>query len=162
MIQQIMKNKFLISLLSLISLSFSTYTSAQEKPNFNKISEEAQQHTLSETQSLKEYTEWSLNYNKKVFEWNYISSIIIFIVMISIIILGIYFALIQFRNSTNHRESKDFQTSIKISANGIEISSSVIGLLTLLISLAFLYLYLENIHQISRIDLEQGSVQDKK
>jgi len=53
-------------------------------------------------------------------------------------------------NNPNGQEENNDEnkTSLKISMAGIEISSSIIGLLILCVSLAFFYLYIANIYPI--------------
>lgn len=96
-----------------------------------------------------------LAYKKKVFYWQFISSVIIFFVVILIVIAGIYFAGKQFwlsvervKERTQANSETDTQTTVKISASGLEIQSSLIGLMILVISIAFFYLYLIHVYPI--------------
>lgn len=54
---------------------------------------------------------------------------------------------------------------MKVGAAGIEVSSSIVGLLILVISLAFFYLYLENVYPVEPVHLQgqfSGDVEDMK
>lgn len=104
-----------------------------------------------------------------------------------LVLSGLRFSYIQFRHGLSHQpqikdnlgdgrednekldvsaqertsitsNTPNFQnTEIQIDKNGIKISSSVIGLITLVISLAFLYLYLVYVHPIKVLNLNSTS-----
>ncbi|NER80453.1 MAG: hypothetical protein F6K42_12925 [Leptolyngbya sp. SIO1D8] len=85
---------------------------------------------------------------ERVMAWHFMSSIIIFFVVLTIIGIGLYFSYLQFKLSVIQRKDKISPSTLKIGRDGFEISSSIIGLLILIISLAFFYLYLENVYPI--------------
>ena len=94
-----------------------------------------------------EYIVWSLEYRQASFNWQYWSTIVIFLGVMAIIGTGLYFSYMQFR-SAKHAQT---QTSIKLGKDGLEISSPVIGLLILFISMGFFYLYLANVYPITEV-----------
>lgn len=131
----------------------------QPEPNFKKIADELEQEQKSQTLYSSEYRKWSLNHTKKIFGFQYISSIIIFFIVLVIVFSGLYFSFIQFKNSLSIKKEIP-SSSMKISMSGIEISSSIVGLFTLLISLIFFYLYLEKVYPVSLINFDQELSQE--
>lgn len=88
-----------------------------------------------------------LDHRQRVFEWQYMSSIIIFFVVITIVLIGLYFSWMQF-----HAKDGDVgQTNVDVSKDGIKVSSPVLGVIILLLSLAFFYLYLVHVYPISEL-----------
>lgn len=94
-----------------------------------------------------DYVVWSLEYRRSSFEWQYWSTIVIFLGIMAIIFSGLYFSYMQFRSARNAQT----QTSVKLGKDGLEISSPVIGLLILFISMGFFYLYLANVYPITEV-----------
>lgn len=86
-------------------------------------------------------------HQRDVFQWQLLSSRILFVIVLVLVIAGIYFAAVQFRRDM--REGKEGATStLKFEKDGIEVSSSVLGVIILVISLVFFYLYLVFIYPI--------------
>lgn len=112
--------------------------------------EEIKQLIRSEEEMIFEYNQWTLNHAKRVFMWNHISSVVIFFTVLIVIFAGLYFSYLQFQNSILPNKDKDTSAStVKLGTGGLEVSSSIIGLLILVISLAFLYLYLDNVYPVT-------------
>ena len=124
----------------------------QERQNINRAIGQLAEEVEQERQNINEYNTWVLRHTKNVFILQYIKSIIIFFVVLIIVFTGLYFSFIQFKRSTNilnsENSNSEINTTLKIGAGSIEVSSSILGLLILVISLAFLYLYLEEVHRI--------------
>jgi len=90
-----------------------------------------------------------------VFRWQALSSIIIFYSVLVLVFAGILFSGIQFYKSMKfagdkEKEGKTNQalTEFEASASGIKVSSPVLGVIILVISLAFFYLYLVYVYPI--------------
>ncbi|MEO0801420.1 MAG: hypothetical protein AAFY57_03985, partial [Cyanobacteria bacterium J06642_2] len=121
---------------------------------------------------------WLEEHYVKVFQWNYMSSIVMFFLVFIVVCSGIVLSYWQFysslsrsgaiaidssedRNSNDDVEhlkksiSDEYRYELEISKAGIKISSSVVGLVTLTISLAFLYLYLAYVHPINILNLQK-------
>jgi hypothetical protein len=111
-------------------------------------------------------------HRQRVFEWQLISSKIIFILVTLLVCSGVYFAALQFHEGMRRRavESarivksttgdgeapaahvEDTQvTTFSASVKGIEVSSPVLGVVILVISLAFFYLYLVYVYPITEL-----------
>jgi hypothetical protein len=89
-----------------------------------------------------------------VFTWQFISSIIIFFIVISLVVIGVYFAWLQFKLALKELEKgkeENLKTDLTVSPKEIKLSSPVLGIIILIISLLFLYLYLIYIYPITEI-----------
>lgn len=88
-----------------------------------------------------------LDHRERVFEWQHNSSIAIFYVVIGIVLIGLYFSWMQF-----HRAKGEVgETTVEASKDGFKVSSPVLGVIILLLSLAFFYLYLVHVYPISEV-----------
>jgi hypothetical protein len=103
-----------------------------------------------------------------IFEWQFLSSKIIFFVVIFLVLTGVYFSGVQFHSSLRRKRAAEPAaasqvsevvktdrggvtqvetavteiTEIEASAKGIKVSSPVLGVIILIISFMFFYLYL--------------------
>lgn len=123
-------------------------------------------------------TEYDINsykHRQSVFEWQHLSSIIIFWVVITIVLSGLLFSGMQFyisfkrasgtvsgkgepdSSSAEKRESLGGVTEFEVSSTGFKVSSSVLGIVILVISLAFFYLYLTHVYPVNEIGGAQAS-----
>lgn len=111
--------------------------------------------TDSETQAIcwkayragLEYYEGGLKQRSRVFEWQHFTTRVIFVVVLILVAIGVYFAWAQFRSG----ESADKNSELEVSLSGIKVSSSVLGVIILVISLVFFYLYLRYVYPISEL-----------
>jgi hypothetical protein len=111
----------------------------------------------------------------RVFEWQLLSSKVIFVIVTLLVSSGIYFAALHFhegrrRGAAQHltaaskavaalAETGNTQvpasnseiTKLSATAKGIEVSSPVLGVVILVISLAFFYLYLVYVYPITEL-----------
>ena len=121
-------------------------------------------------ESMREYYRYrdsGYKHRRAVFDWQLTSSKIIFWVVIVLVAVSIYFSGVQFHSALRwRREEKPakgapseegsasasgLQTSIEAGSGGIKVSSPVLGVIILVISLLFFYLYLVHIYPISEI-----------
>ncbi|WP_158768590.1 hypothetical protein [Paraglaciecola sp. L1A13] len=105
----------------------------------------------------------SFNYYKighehraKVFAWQHFSARIIFFVVLALVAIGIYFAWVQFRldikpNNGSVGTGQEKEHRVELSTSGIKVSSPVLGVIILVLSLAFFYLYLVFVYPIAEI-----------
>ena len=118
------------------------------------------------------YTE-GYRHRQRVFAWQLISSKVIFVLVTVLVFSGIYFAALQFHEGMRLRAEASAKanapgtsatgekkadkpeepqvTKISASEHGIEVSSPVLGVIILVISLAFFYLYLVYVYPISEL-----------
>ena len=95
------------------------------------------------------------------FFWQLLSSIAIFLVVLALVGCGIYFAALQFHRDLPARGARHVEpattppaaiaSSVEITASGVKVSSPVLGVIILVISLAFFYLYLAVVYPIREI-----------
>jgi hypothetical protein len=91
----------------------------------------------------------ALDYNRRVFEWQMVSTQISFFVVIGLVVSGLVFAAIQFRRGMMATQGNpDFSTDLELTAKGLKVSSPVLGVVVLALSLGFFYLYLRHVYPI--------------
>ncbi|PXX89537.1 hypothetical protein DIT71_13475 [Marinobacter vulgaris] len=106
--------------------------------------------------ALKGYYDYrteGYDHRQRVFEWQLLSSRIIFVVVIALVGAGIYFSWLQFRadlKKTGNEGARGVST-LEASTSGIKVSSPVLGVVILVISLLFFYLYLQYVYPIEEI-----------
>jgi hypothetical protein len=91
-----------------------------------------------------------------------VEGVIVFVLVMLMTSAGVYMSYTQFRKGFSQfipdkgaaptPASPDVLTTLKITLTGVEISSSIIGLLVLAVSLAFFFLYLDRVYPIQRLD----------
>lgn len=110
-------------------------------------------------ESVKTYFQYRIfgyQHRQKVFRWQLLSSKIIFGIVISLVVAGIYFSYLQFRKIMHElpadKAGDNLSTKIAIDAKaGGSIDSRVLGVVILFISLMFFYLYLVYVYPIEEI-----------
>jgi hypothetical protein len=104
----------------------------------------------------EDYAE-SLTHNRDVFLWQLRSGQIIFWVILLLVFVGILFSGLQFGKSFlllragSGAKPEEMHTELELSTKGVKISSSVLGVVILVTSLAFLYLYLVHVYPIEYV-----------
>ena len=137
------------------------------KSKFNPYTSDSDSISQTNLKMNEEVFRYTFNQNKKVFQWQYISSIIIFFVVVFIVLMGLYLAYIQFRLSEkmflkqSTDKSKDdanalelIKADLELGKDGLKINTAVIGLIILSLSLAFLFLYLKYVYPISIVKIQ--------
>lgn len=113
-------------------------------------------------QAYFNYRVHGFDHRLRVFEWQLLSSRIIFVVVILLVLLGVYFSGVQFHRGLHEADARAALdpetppeakpvTEIEASMEGIKVSSSTLGVIILVISLAFFYLYLVFVYPIEEI-----------
>jgi hypothetical protein len=95
------------------------------------------------------YVQKGLQHRQRVFVWQHYSSITIFVVVILLVAAGIYFAAVQFHYGLARGTAET--TQFEAGTGGLKVSSPVLGVIILVISLAFFYLYLAFVYPIQEI-----------
>jgi hypothetical protein len=117
-------------------------------------------------------------YRSRVFEWQLLSSKLIFVVVLVLVLSGVYFAAVQFhvalRAATRtvgkkvhehvqeppattpgtarpNADALSLSSTVTASSSGVSVESSVLGVVILALSLAFFYLYLVYIYPIVNV-----------
>jgi hypothetical protein len=119
--------------------------------------------------SMLSYYKDSLQHRKNIFHWSLKQSIIIFWMVLFIVFLGLTFSAIQFyismlnaKRKTGEKSPAEISpdplapvTSLKLSVSGgVEVNSSVLGVIILVISLAFFYLYLIYVYPVNEFNVD--------
>ena len=111
------------------------------------------QKYLDSLQGYYEYRRQAYNHRQGDFRWQHISTIVIFISVLVLVFSGIYFAYVQFhvglRARATQPSTEGEKSDLEISLKGLRVSSSILGVIILVISLAFFYLYLVYVYPIS-------------
>jgi hypothetical protein len=106
-------------------------------------------------QAYFSYYTAGFEHRRSVFDWQHLSTRIIFVVVIFLVAIGIFFAWVQFRQSmTGESKSGDKAVvthEIEISTTSVRVSSPVLGVIILTLSLAFFYLYLVYVYPITEL-----------
>jgi len=106
---------------------------------------------------LNEYSTKSLDHRQAVFAWQLFANKLIFIVVITIVLMGLFLSYLHFKKSLTPGAT-DANTELEMSASGIKMNSSVIGLIILVLAIAFLYLYLIHVFPISEFNVDTKAV----
>jgi hypothetical protein len=108
--------------------------------------------------ALREYYAYrtsGLQHRRRVFEWQLQSSKVIFAAVLILVASGVVFAAIQFyvglKKTAGPRPGPEHVTELDLSTAGVKVSSPVLGVIILVISLGFFYLYLVYVYPISEI-----------
>lgn len=106
--------------------------------------------------SVSSYYRWALQNRRQIISRQQFTGNIIFIMVVVLVLSGLLFSAIQFYiaiKSLKKRSSlANTSTSFKASLSGIEVSSSVLGVIVLTISVVFFYLYLSKVYPLVSLD----------
>ena len=116
-----------------------------DKPTADKI--------LLAWRGYYDYRSSGYQHRSRVFEWQLLSSKIIFFVVVFLVIAGIYFAYVQFQSDLSKKGKKNIDhgntpTEISMGKEGIKVSSPILGVIILVISFLFFYMYLIYVYPI--------------
>ncbi len=96
------------------------------------------------------YDKWSLQYRGNSMAWQHISSILFFILFSGVLVFGLFLTYREFNKETTQA------INLKIASGGLEITSEIVGVVILVISLAFTYLYVDRLYPISEVNSSQS------
>lgn len=119
------------------------------------------------------YRETGFLHRRAVFDWQLLSSKVIFVAVILLVAVGVYFSWLQFMAAARAPQAPlpapppdgaggepaaeetgaraGLFTTLEASASGIRVSSPVLGVVILVISLAFFYLYLVHVYPVHEV-----------
>ena len=95
---------------------------------------------------------WTLRRNASVYAWQDFSSKVIFASVLLLVLIGVFFAGVQFFGgypSGSSSDAREAPSEVELSVKGISVSSPFLGVIILVISLGFFYLYLAYVYPIS-------------
>jgi hypothetical protein len=109
-----------------------------------------------------EHNNWALENRKEVLNWQHFSGKVIFGIVNLLVLTGVAFSGIQFfiamKQATKRKrvsrtpdvqEAEVLPTTFKATLKGVEVSSSILGVIILVVSFAFFYLYLVYVYPIA-------------
>lgn len=127
-------------------------------PNAPFIDEPTREKYLIALREYYSYHVAGLQHRRDVFKWQLFSSKVIFVVVLLLVFVGIYFAAVQFHiglgrkvDGSQDGAGRDERTEFSASLKGVKVSSPILGVVILVISLAFFYLYLVYVYPIEDI-----------
>jgi len=146
-----------IPTVALVVLFAASLLSAQSRVDFSAAAAAADSNTsasASPDSSATEqyaaarlaYDQFALLHAQRTYEWQFWASIIIFVLVITAVGLGLWMSFLHFYEGRKGGGGK-----MKVSREGVEVSSPVIGLMILVVSLAFFYLYLTQVYPIVEV-----------
>ncbi|MEI8111883.1 MAG: hypothetical protein WCH59_12910 [Chitinophagia bacterium] len=105
-------------------------------------------------ESLASYYAWAFKNRQQVLLQQQKSSSIIFYMVLILVLSGLIFSGIQFYIAFTGSKKRVVmpETSFKASLSGVEISSSLLGILILTLSIVFFYLYLIKVYPLVSIE----------
>jgi hypothetical protein len=120
---------------------------------FRKRKEEAKETDTPQwkalEQSYNDHLIWRFQYPGKVFGQQQVATWLITILVVALVVCGILFSFAQLYTAIKLKDFSSMQTELAVQTAGkVSISSSIIGAIVLVISLAFFYLYLKHVFQI--------------
>jgi hypothetical protein len=119
--------------------------------------------SASAARYLSEWTDyhiWGLAHRRDVFRWQLYSSRVIFYAVLFLVVVGVGFSGVQFYRAMrllggrrgagggSGAAAESTTSQLELSAGRIKVSSPVLGVIILVISLAFFYLYLVYVYPI--------------
>lgn len=94
-----------------------------------------------------EYNTNALENRREVFSWQYVSTIVIFVVVVLLVFAGVVFAALQLKHGLR-RKAQNVDT-VEVSLGSVKVSSSTMGVIILTLSMCFFYLYLKYVYPVS-------------
>lgn len=129
-----------------------------------------------------ENLEWQLEFSQRSWNWHFYSTIFLFFIVLMIVAFGLRITYLQFQKDYRYKPSiknmnsptesgkpledtptlvaAGASTTMKLTAEGLELSSQIIGLFVLGFSLAFFYLYVKEVYPVQVVNLNQSSSQE--
>lgn len=127
-----------------------------EAPLPGALTEETAKAYQETLRAYYTYRQRGYEHRMGVFEWQSLSTKLIFGVVLVLVFLGIYFAAIQFhvglrRGGKPGPPAETEVTELVVSAKELKVRSPVLGVIVLALSLAFFYLYLVYVYPVETV-----------
>jgi hypothetical protein len=120
--------------------------------NPENLDEESIQALHTAQKAYFDYLIRGADHRSRVFEWQLLSSRLIFFMVIVIVAVGLYFSWMQFSAGLREKAGPEAtSTTFEASTSGLKVSSPVLGVIILTLSLVFFYLYLVHVYPIEEI-----------
>lgn len=128
-----------------------------EAPAPTPMSQETVEAYQAALQSYYAYRKRGYEHRLSVFQWQSLSTQIIFYTVLGLVFAGVYFAAIQFHvglrgsGGKGQPQAAPAETEISLSLGEFKVRSPVLGVVILTISLAFFYLYLVHVYPVRNV-----------
>jgi hypothetical protein len=127
-----------------------------EPPGAGELDQETAEQYQQTLRAYYNYRQTGYDHRLRVFEWQYVSTIVIFLVVLLLVFAGIYFAAIQFHHGLRDpgaatQGGAGDTTEFVFSFKEVKVRSPVLGVIVLTLSLAFFYLYLVYVYPIENV-----------
>jgi len=127
-----------------------------EPSDLSGLDQETAQRYQETLRAYYDYRRSGYDHRLRVFEWQFVSTIVIFLVVLLLVFAGIYFAAIQFHHGLRKSDlgkegEKTDVTEFVFSFKEVKVRSPVLGVIVLTLSLAFFYLYLVYVYPIENV-----------
>ena len=119
-----------------------------------KFKSEAKERIKEEEHNLRIY-----DLRIEAFEAHQITTNSISVLVFVLVFLGVVLSIAQFRQDARQKKANPQATTFKINKNGIEMSSSVIGLIILGISIVFFYVYVGDVYKLEELERKPVPIQ---
>jgi hypothetical protein len=91
-----------------------------------------------------------MKYNKALLDWQLLASNILLWVVVVMAAAGVIYSGVQLTSAAR-------TTNLEISAQRIRLTTSIVGILVLIITLVFLLIFAQEVYQIKAVDLQPRS-----
>ncbi len=91
------------------------------------------------------YDRWSMETRGRIIAWQSISAILMFVLFLCILVFGLFLTYREFNKETKS------PIKLNMGAGGIEVTSEIVGVVILVLSLGFTYLYIDRVYPIAEI-----------
>lgn len=102
--------------------------------------------------ALYETQLWTMRRNASIYAWQDFSTKVIFFTVHALVLVGVFFAGVQFFRGYRAGSASgggEPVSEVELSTKGVKVSSPFLGVIILVISLGFFYLYLAYVYPIS-------------
>jgi hypothetical protein len=113
---------------------------------------------------LEKHNAWKLEFERKIYEWQFTTSKLVFVIVICMVLVGLYFSWMHFEANLRPQRKSRRKKSVdpanlpdqevakpdltQLEAYGVKLSTPVFGVVILGVSFAFFYLYLQFVYPI--------------
>ncbi len=102
-----------------------------------------------------DYQKGLMKYNQELLDWQLFASNVLLWVVVLVAVAGVVYSGIQLATAARTGQQRD--TTLEISAQRVRVTSSVVGILVLVISFAFVLIFLQQVYQFKAMDLPTQS-----
>jgi hypothetical protein len=99
-----------------------------------------------------DYQRAVMQYNQSLLDWQLLAANILLWTVVVVVVAGVIYSGIQLTAATRLRQRAD--SSFEISAQRIRVTSSVVGIVVLVLSLVFLLIFVQQVYTIKGIELQ--------